>query len=41
VWSVVDAAHAIGQQVDVNLSEIKPDFWVSVSSYHCPFGPLG
>lgn len=31
VWSVVDAAHAIGQQVDINLSEAKPDFWVSVS----------
>lgn len=30
VWSVVDAAHAIGQEVDINLSEAKPDFWVSV-----------
>ncbi|KAG2104697.1 pyridoxal phosphate-dependent transferase [Suillus discolor] len=29
VWSVVDAAHAIGQEVDINLSEAKPDFWVS------------
>lgn len=30
VWSLVDAAHAIGQIVDTNLSEIVPDFWVSV-----------
>jgi len=33
VWSVVDAAHAIGQELDINLSEAKPDFWVSVSPY--------
>ena len=30
VLSVVDAAQAIGQQVDINLSETKPDFWISV-----------
>ena len=30
VWSLVDAAHAIGQIVGTNLSEIVPDFWVSV-----------
>lgn len=29
VWSVVDAAHSIGQELDINLSEAKPDFWVS------------
>ncbi|KAG2065749.1 PLP-dependent transferase [Suillus decipiens] len=29
VWSIVDAAHSIGQEVDINLSEAKPDFWVS------------
>lgn len=29
VWSVVDAAHSIGQETDINLSEAKPDFWVS------------
>ncbi|KZT19038.1 PLP-dependent transferase [Neolentinus lepideus HHB14362 ss-1] len=29
VWSVIDAAHMIGQEVDINLSEVKPDFWVS------------
>jgi selenocysteine lyase/cysteine desulfurase len=31
VWSLVDAAHALGQIVDINLSKTKPDFWVSVS----------
>jgi selenocysteine lyase/cysteine desulfurase len=31
VWSVIDAAHSIGQELDINLSEAKPDFWVSVS----------
>lgn len=30
VWSVIDAAHSIGQELDINLSEAKPDFWVSV-----------
>ncbi|KAF8886306.1 pyridoxal phosphate-dependent transferase [Infundibulicybe gibba] len=29
VWSVLDAAHSIGQEVNINLSESKPDFWVS------------
>ncbi|KAH7925494.1 PLP-dependent transferase [Leucogyrophana mollusca] len=29
VWTVVDAAHSIGQELDINLSEAKPDFWVS------------
>ncbi|KAG5651325.1 hypothetical protein H0H81_009078 [Sphagnurus paluster] len=28
-WSVIDAAHSIGQEVDINLSEAQPDFWVS------------
>ena len=32
VWSVIDAAHSIGQEVDINLSEVEPDFWVSVSN---------
>lgn len=31
VWSVVDAAHAIGQQPGINLDVVKPDFWVAVS----------
>ncbi|EPQ52602.1 PLP-dependent transferase [Gloeophyllum trabeum ATCC 11539] len=29
VWSVVDGAHMVGQEVDINLAEVKPDFWVS------------
>ncbi|KIJ57818.1 hypothetical protein HYDPIDRAFT_34765 [Hydnomerulius pinastri MD-312] len=29
VLSVVDAAHSIGQELDINLSEAQPDFWVS------------
>ncbi|KAI6025860.1 pyridoxal phosphate-dependent transferase [Pisolithus orientalis] len=29
VYSLVDAAHSIGQELDLNLSEAKPDFWVS------------
>lgn len=33
VWSVVDAAHAIGQQQDLNLQETDPDFWVSVGHF--------
>jgi hercynylcysteine S-oxide lyase len=32
VWSVIDAAHSIGQEVGINLGEAKPDFWVSVSN---------
>ena len=31
VLSMVDAAHAIGQATNINLSEIQPDFWFSVS----------
>ena len=30
VISVVDGAHSIGQELDINLSEARPDFWVSV-----------
>jgi selenocysteine lyase/cysteine desulfurase len=30
IWSVIDAAHSIGQEVGVNLKESAPDFWVSV-----------
>lgn len=33
VWSVVDAAHSIGQEVDLDLEAAKPDFWVSVGFY--------
>jgi selenocysteine lyase/cysteine desulfurase len=38
VVSVVDAAHAIGQQVGITLSESKPDFWISVSAPGCLCG---
>ncbi|KAM5530993.1 hypothetical protein V8D89_015320 [Ganoderma adspersum] len=29
IWSVVDAAHSLGQEPDIDLSEARPDFWVS------------
>lgn len=29
VWSLVDAAHAIGQIVGINLNETKPDFFIT------------
>ncbi|KAJ8517235.1 hypothetical protein ONZ45_g5566 [Pleurotus djamor] len=29
VVSIIDAAHSIGQEVDINLSSVQPDFWVS------------
>ncbi|KAF8885057.1 pyridoxal phosphate-dependent transferase [Gymnopilus junonius] len=29
IWSLVDAAHSIGQEVGLNLTEADPDFWVS------------
>ena len=35
VWSVVDAEHAIGHQVDINLEQVQPDFWVTVSIHIC------
>jgi len=28
-WSVVDAAHSIGQEMNIDLSETRPDFWFS------------
>jgi hypothetical protein len=30
VWTLVDAAHALGQIVDMNLNKSQPDFWISV-----------
>lgn len=30
VWSIIDAAHSLGQEQNINLSEAKPDFWISV-----------
>ena len=32
VWSLVDAAHAIGQIVEIDLNKTQPDFFVSVGS---------
>ncbi|KAH9930085.1 PLP-dependent transferase [Fomitopsis serialis] len=29
VWSVIDGAHSIGQELDINLSAAKPDFFIS------------
>jgi len=33
ILTVVDAAHSIGQEPNINLSEADPDFWVSVGPY--------
>lgn len=30
VWSVIDAAHSLGQEQGIDLVEVKPDFWISV-----------
>lgn len=32
VWTIVDAAHAIGQIVEIKLNKTQPDFFVSVGS---------
>ncbi|KAF9790913.1 PLP-dependent transferase [Thelephora terrestris] len=29
VWTLVDAAHALGQIVGINLNKTQPDFWIS------------
>ncbi|KAF9016684.1 pyridoxal phosphate-dependent transferase, partial [Rhodocollybia butyracea] len=29
VWSLVDAAHSLGQELSINLDEVDPDFWVA------------
>ncbi|TCD65232.1 hypothetical protein EIP91_002940 [Steccherinum ochraceum] len=29
IWTVLDAAHSVGQEPNINLSEAKPDFWIS------------
>ncbi|KAI0041920.1 PLP-dependent transferase [Auriscalpium vulgare] len=29
VFTVIDAAHSLGQEVDINLGAVKPDFWIS------------
>lgn len=33
VLTVIDAAHSIGQEPNINLSEADPDFWASVGAY--------
>ena len=35
VWSIIDVAHSIGQEPNINLSEAQPDFWGSARSYFC------
>lgn len=30
IWNLVDAAHSIGHELDIDLSAAQPDFWVSV-----------
>ena len=30
ILTLVDAAHSVGQELDINLKEADPDFWVSV-----------
>ena len=37
-WSIVDAAHSLGQELDIDLSAVDPDFWISVS--YTPSPPL-
>lgn len=32
VWSVVDGAHSIGHELDLDLTSADPDFWMTVSS---------
>ena len=32
VWTLVDAAHAVGQIVGINLNKTQPDFFISVGS---------
>ncbi|TFK94027.1 PLP-dependent transferase [Polyporus arcularius HHB13444] len=29
VWTVIDAAHSIGQEPNINLDKARPDFWLS------------
>ncbi|EGO00934.1 hypothetical protein SERLA73DRAFT_178940 [Serpula lacrymans var. lacrymans S7.3] len=32
VWSVIDGAHSLGQELNIGLSEADPDFWVGSCS---------
>ncbi|KAF9552962.1 PLP-dependent transferase [Agrocybe pediades] len=29
IWSIVDAAHSLGQETDINVEEVDPDFWMT------------
>ncbi|PPQ75057.1 hypothetical protein CVT26_012059, partial [Gymnopilus dilepis] len=29
IWTIVDAAHSLGQEVGINLTEVDPDFWMT------------
>lgn len=40
VWSVVDAAHSIGQEPGLNMAEVQPDFWFSVRALTRPTFPV-
>ncbi|KAF8828374.1 hypothetical protein HHX47_DHR4000942 [Lentinula edodes] len=40
VWSLIDAAHSLGQELDINLGQIEPDFWISVSCTQIYIFPL-
>lgn len=33
ILTIIDAAHSVGQEPNINLSEADPDFWTSVGSY--------
>ena len=39
ILTVIDAAHSIGQEPNINLSEVGPDFWVSVRPHILPNSP--
>lgn len=39
VWSLVDAAHAIGQVVGINLNKTQPDFFISVGTIYSGWWP--
>lgn len=37
IFSVIDAAHSIGQEIGINLHEVDPDFWISVRPGNGPY----
>lgn len=32
-WSVIDAAHSLGQETNFDLSSVDPDFWIAVGHF--------